>query len=67
MGDGDVLCAVARIDAVRVAGIAFGRVDLHAPYTFAVVVVDMGVVSDAIQREVVGRVGFNETRDLNGP
>lgn len=70
MGDGDVLCAVAGVDAICVAGEALRRVDLEAPDRKSVGMVKDDVEvrrvfqRDAIKREVVGIRGDNEARNL---
>ena len=64
VGDGDVFGAVAGVDAVGVAGEAFGCVDFYAPYGEAVAAVvgdvEVGRVfeGDAVEGEVVGVVGI---------
>ena len=70
MGDGDVLRAVAGIDAVGVAGQPLRRIDLQSPdrKAVAVVVDDVEVrrvfQRDAIEREVVGIIGDQDARNL---
>ena len=66
LGDGDVFCAVAGVDAVGVASEAFGGVDFYSPdgEAVAAVVVDVGVLGvakgDAVEGEVVGVTGFDD-------